>query len=52
MKVDLRTVLAIIAEILLIIGRRIPISNAVSMVSRKHNLSESVIWDIRYRHGK
>lgn len=39
-------ILVIIGEILKIIGKGIPLSNAISEVAKSNNLSESEVWDI------
>ncbi len=39
-------VLKIIAEILALIAKHIPVSAAITEVAEKHGLSESEVWDM------
>lgn len=52
MGLTLGQILKIIGEILIIIGKNIPLSLAVSQVATKHSISESEVWDMWEKYGK
>lgn len=52
MGLSLGKILKFFGEILILIGKNLPLSSAISQVASNHNLSESEVWSIWDKHGK
>ena len=49
---DIKTILAIIGEILIVISKGMSTQSAISRVASRHNLSESDVWDMWDKYGE
>ncbi|MBQ3077680.1 MAG: hypothetical protein IJC43_07460 [Clostridia bacterium] len=52
MKLPMSKILQIIEEILIIIGKNIPLSEAITGTAKKHTLPVDTVWDLWNRYGK